>query len=65
VTDIRHEINIQAPPQRVYEALTTQKGLQSWWTSDTEALPEVESIAVKGFRRRQKSRPVIYDQRHG
>ncbi len=47
--EIRHEINIQAPPQKVYEALTTQAGLQSWWTSDTEAVPEVGSTAVFGF----------------
>jgi uncharacterized protein YndB with AHSA1/START domain len=49
VPDIRHEIIIQAPLQRVYEALTTQEGLQSWWTSDTQAVPEVGSVAVFGF----------------
>lgn len=49
MSDIRHEINIQAPPQTVYEALTTQEGLQNWWTVDTQALPEVGSLAVFGF----------------
>lgn len=30
--DSLHEITIQAPPQVVYEAWTTQKGQSSWWT---------------------------------
>lgn len=26
------ELLVQAPPRRLYQALTTQKGLQGWWT---------------------------------
>jgi uncharacterized protein YndB with AHSA1/START domain len=44
-----HEITISAPPDRVFEALTTGDGLSSWWTGDSEAEPEEGSIAVFGF----------------
>jgi uncharacterized protein YndB with AHSA1/START domain len=33
--DSLHEIVIDAPPSRVFEAWTTRQGLQSWWTSET------------------------------
>jgi len=49
MTDILHSITIEAPPEKIFEALTTQEGLQGWWTADTEAKPEVGSQAVFGF----------------
>jgi len=36
-------------PERVYDALTTPQGLASWWTTDVEALPQVESLATFRF----------------
>lgn len=42
---IYHRLQIQAPAEKVYEALTTQKGLAGWWTPDTTAKPETGSIA--------------------
>lgn len=33
--DIVHRVGIQAPPSRVYDALTTVGGLAGWWTTDT------------------------------
>lgn len=48
--DIIHELSIEAPPGRVFDAIATQKGLSSWWTQDTEAEPRVGSIAVFRFR---------------
>lgn len=30
--DSLHEISIQAPPEKVYEAWTTEAGQKSWWT---------------------------------
>lgn len=34
VPDISHYITLQAAPERVYRALTTPEGIQSWWTRD-------------------------------
>lgn len=43
--DIFHQLIIGAPAHKVYEALTTQKGVSSWWTPDATLIPEVGSIA--------------------
>ena len=45
---ICHRLLIKAPAEKVYEALTTQQGLSSWWTQTT-AKPEVGSIAKFTF----------------
>jgi uncharacterized protein YndB with AHSA1/START domain len=34
--DIMHLVRIDAPPARVYDALTTAAGIREWWTSDAE-----------------------------
>jgi len=34
MADIRHRVGINAPPQRVYDALATRDGLAEWWTRD-------------------------------
>ena len=49
MADILHKIIIKASPDKVYEALTTKKGLSGWWTPMTEARPEVDSIAKFRF----------------
>jgi uncharacterized protein YndB with AHSA1/START domain len=46
---IYHRLLIQAPVEKVYEALTTQEGLAGWWTPDTIAKPETGSIAKFTF----------------
>ncbi|RYU90535.1 SRPBCC domain-containing protein [Mucilaginibacter terrigena] len=46
---IFHRLQINAPVEKVYEAITTQKGLASWWTADTIAKPEAGSIARFAF----------------
>ena len=38
---IRHFLAINAPIDKVYEALTTQDGLAKWWTETTIAKPEI------------------------
>jgi len=38
---IRHQGLIRADRARIYDALTTQDGLSSWWTKETTARPEV------------------------
>jgi uncharacterized protein YndB with AHSA1/START domain len=32
--DIMHLLKIQVPPEQVYQALTTAKGIRNWWTRD-------------------------------
>jgi len=52
MAEMLHQIQIKASPEKVYEALTAQNGLRSWWTSDTVAKPEVGSVAEFGFNNR-------------
>ncbi len=35
--DILHRVGIKSSPENVFDALTTEKGLASWWTKDTKA----------------------------
>jgi uncharacterized protein YndB with AHSA1/START domain len=32
--DIRHRVGVNAPQEKVYEALSTIEGLSQWWTRD-------------------------------
>lgn len=41
---ILHRIVIHASPERVYQALSEQRGLAGWWTTNTTASPEVGAI---------------------
>jgi len=43
MADMSHQVYIDAPPDKVYQAISTQEGLKSWWTIDTEAEPRVGS----------------------
>lgn len=47
--DMLHEIAINAAPEAVFTAITTQHGLRNWWTADCEARREVGSEAVFRF----------------
>ena len=49
MAEIRHQIEIEAPPQKVYAALATEAGLRSWWTADTTADTKVGGKAEFGF----------------
>jgi uncharacterized protein YndB with AHSA1/START domain len=49
MADILHRIEISASPGQVYAALTEEKGLASWWTRSTKAVPEVGSVAQFRF----------------
>ena len=39
--DIMHLVTIQAPPERVYQALTTAEGIRNWWMRDADLDPRV------------------------
>jgi uncharacterized protein YndB with AHSA1/START domain len=43
--EILHRIEIQAPPDAVYAAITESRGLSRWWTKIARAEPRVGSIA--------------------
>ena len=44
MASIRHYLIIDAPPEKVYTAITEQRGLVAWWTEETIAAPEVGAI---------------------
>ena len=46
---IKHQLYINASPSRVYQAITTQKGLSSWWTTKTKADAIIGSVAEFWF----------------
>lgn len=52
MADIRHQIPIDAPPDKVYAALATEAGLRGWWTADTRADERVGGTAEFGFEKR-------------
>jgi uncharacterized protein YndB with AHSA1/START domain len=51
--EIRHQIPLNATPEKVYAALATEAGLRSWWTADAEADAAVGGKAEFGFGKRQ------------
>lgn len=50
--DLLHEVNIEASPRKVYDALATQTGLRGWWTADSTADERVGGHAQFGFMKR-------------
>jgi len=50
--DIVHLLEIEAPAEVVYRAVTEESGLAGWWTRETTAVPEVGSLAEFRFGHR-------------
>jgi uncharacterized protein YndB with AHSA1/START domain len=46
---LMHLVTINADADKIYEALSTERGLSSFWTADSHAEPKVGSIAKFGF----------------
>src|SRR5256884_1821479 len=46
---LMHTVSIDADANKIYEALSTTKGLASFWTADSHAEPKVGSVARFGF----------------
>ena len=44
-----HEVTIQAEPRKIFDAISTQRGLASFWTTNCDAQPTVGSVARLGF----------------
>lgn len=49
MVDIKHTLVIETNPHSIYNALTTEDGLSSWWTPNTQANAEIGSIAKFPF----------------
>ncbi len=43
--NIHHALLIGAPAEKVYSAITSQEGLSGWWTPDTKAKAELNTVA--------------------
>ena len=48
--DIMHRIKIPAPPEQVYQALTTADGIRNWWTRDAELDQQTGEFGFYGRR---------------
>lgn len=46
---IHQKLLINAPVEKVFQAITTQEGLAGWWTPYATARPEIGTIAVFPF----------------
>ncbi len=46
---LMHLVTIHAEADKIYEALSTAKGLSSFWTADSQIEPKVGSTARFGF----------------
>lgn len=51
--DIMHLVVIDAPAERVYDALTSADGIQSWWTRDAALESRVGGRGSFGFYNRR------------
>ena len=49
MADIRHLVKIKTSPQKVYAAITTEKGLAAWRTPETSVEPLESSVAFFHF----------------
>jgi len=48
-TDIRINVVIKAAPEKIYDAITTQEGIESWWCKNTIAKPELDHVNIFVF----------------
>jgi len=46
MADIKHRLTIKVAPEKVYQAVTTQEGIESWWCKNTTAQPETGFLNI-------------------
>jgi len=46
MADIRHNVVIKATPEKIYQAVTTQEGIEAWWCTHTTAKPELGFVNI-------------------
>jgi hypothetical protein len=58
MADILHKIDIDATPDKVYSAVSSNQGLKSWWTTDVSGDSEKGSTIPTYYpcSKRQKNR---------
>lgn len=56
MAEIQHLVNIDVPPEKVYESIVSEASLQEWWTADVEAEEHEGGEARFGFY----DRSVVY-----
>ncbi len=49
MVDILHMVEIFESTDKVFDAITQEKGIQSWWSEDTQAEPKQGADVVVGF----------------
>ena len=59
--DILHRLEIDAPRERVYDALTHAEGIRGWWTRDAELDARVGGIGEFRFYQRERLTRVRVD----
>jgi len=59
MAEFKHQIGINAAPEKVYAALATTAGLRSWWTADSQTDAAVGGKAEFGF----EGRAVVFRMR--
>jgi uncharacterized protein YndB with AHSA1/START domain len=57
--EILHQLIIEVPPPATFDAITEERGLSKWWTTDVRAQPKAGSIAEFGFN----DRAVVFHMR--
>src|ERR1043166_8266481 len=66
MAEINHLFHINAPRKKVYDALSSVKGLSGWWTADTSGKSEPGGILEfrfgEHFLNRMKVRELIEDK---
>lgn len=49
---LKHQVSVDASPEKLYAAVATQKGMKRWWTADTRMQEKAGGKAEFGFDRR-------------
>ena len=49
MAEILHRLNINAPPETVFDTIATPQGIRLWWTDDSTSEPAVGSVSVFKF----------------
>lgn len=49
MAEIHHRVGIKASAQQIYQALTTNEGLATWWTNDVSGAGDIGSIIAFRF----------------
>jgi uncharacterized protein YndB with AHSA1/START domain len=49
MADINHQVGIKAPPEKIFELLSTDSGLSQWWTNVVSGAGEVGSVIAFRF----------------